>query len=41
MSITKGSKTVFEYLHLAKEISDQLAAIKELVSPADLVTCVL
>lgn len=38
MSITKGSKTVSEYLHLAKETSEQLAAIKEPLSPADLVT---
>ncbi|KAF8403069.1 hypothetical protein HHK36_011163 [Tetracentron sinense] len=41
LSITKGSKSISEYLQNAKSISDALAAINQPVSNADLVTSVL
>ncbi|XP_021819496.1 uncharacterized protein LOC110761343 [Prunus avium] len=41
LSITKGTKTVSEYLALAKSLSDQLAAIRNPVSSDDLVSYVI
>lgn len=41
LSLTKGSKTITEYLSLAKNLADQLNAINSPVTPVDLVTYVL
>ncbi|KAL8105399.1 hypothetical protein AgCh_029267 [Apium graveolens] len=41
LSMTKGDKSITEYLQFAKIISDSLAAINQPVSPTDLITCVL
>ncbi|CAL9000174.1 unnamed protein product, partial [Prunus brigantina] len=41
LTITKGTKTVSEYLALAKSLSDQLAAIRAPVSSDDLVSYVI
>ncbi|KAI5343099.1 hypothetical protein L3X38_010975 [Prunus dulcis] len=40
-SLTKGSKSIFEYLAQAKSLADELTAIQEPVSNSDLVTYVL
>lgn len=40
-SITKGSKSISEYLAHAKSLADELTAIQEPVSNSDLVTYVL
>ncbi|CAB4278991.1 unnamed protein product [Prunus armeniaca] len=40
-SITKGSKSISEYLAQAKSLADELTAIQEPVSNSDLVTYVL